>query len=82
MPKSANSETTNSTKTHPEAAKPTITEKLAQLDQAVEWFYGDDFSLDQALDKYQSAVKLAKETEKDLAEMKNKVEVLEDFTKS
>ena len=72
MPKNANSEN----------AKPTITEKLAQLDQAVEWFYGDDFSLDQALDKYQSAVELAKTVEKDLTELKNKVEVLEDFTKS
>lgn len=82
MPKNAKLEITNSTKTNPETTKPTITEKLTQLDQAVEWFYSDDFSLDQALDKYQSAVKLAQETEKDLAEMKNKVEVLEDFTKS
>lgn len=60
----------------------TITEKLNQLDNAVEWFYSDEFSLDHALDKYQSAATLAKEIEKDLAEMKNKVEVLEDFTKS
>lgn len=66
----------------PENKQPTITEKLTQLDQAVEWFYGDDFSLDQALSKYQSAVNLAKSVEKDLTEMKNKVEVLEDFTKS
>lgn len=72
MPKNANSET----------EKPTITEKLSQLDAEVEWFYSDDFSLDQALDKYQAAVKLAKEVGKDLTEMKNKVEVLEDFTKS
>lgn len=82
MPKNAKPEATNSTKTNPETTRPTITEKLTQLDQAVEWFYSDDFSLDQALDKYQSTVKLAQETEKDLAEMKNKVEVLEDFTKS
>ncbi len=60
----------------------TIAEKLTQLDAAVEWFYGDDFSLDEALDKYQSATNLAKKIEKDLSEMKNKVEVLEDFTKS
>lgn len=59
-----------------------INDKLAQLDTAVEWFYSDEFSLDQALDKYQSAAALAKTVEKDLAEMKNKVEVLEDFTKS
>lgn len=62
--------------------KTTISEKLARLDTQVEWFYGDDFSLDQALDKYQSATDLAKDIEKDLAKMKNKVEVLEDFTKS
>lgn len=82
MPKNANPETVNPVKTSSEATKPTITEKLTQLDQAVEWFYSDDFSLDQALDKYQAAINLAKEAERDLAEMKNKVEVLEDFTKS
>lgn len=82
MPKNANFETVNPAKNSSEATKPTITEKLTQLDQAVEWFYSDDFSLDQALDKYQAAINLAKEAEKDLAEMKNKVEVLEDFTKS
>ncbi len=59
-----------------------ISQKLAELDAAVEWFYSDDFSLDEALDKYRSATNLAKEIEKDLSEMKNKVEVLEDFTKS
>ena len=62
--------------------QPSISQKLAELDATVEWFYGDDFSLDEALDKYQSATNLAKEIEKDLSEMKNKVEVLEDFTKS
>lgn len=67
---------------NPDSKQPTITEKLAALDTAVEWFYGDDFSLDQALDKYQSAARLAKEVEHDLAELKNQVEVLEDFTKS
>lgn len=60
---------------------PTITEKLVQLDASIEWFYSDDFSLDQALDKYQSAAKLAAEVEQDLSELKNKIEVLEDFTK-
>lgn len=82
MPKNASPETPNSAKANSKVKKTTITEKLSQLDAEVEWFYGDDFSLDQALDKYQSAVKLAQEVEKDLAEMKNKVEVLEDFTKS
>ena len=65
-----------------ESASPTITEKIAQLDQSIEWFYGDDFSLEQALDKYQSAAALAQDIKQDLAELKNKVEVLEDFTKN
>lgn len=62
-------------------ATKTLTHKIAQLDEAVAWFYGDDFSLDQALEKYQSATKLAQEIEDDLGELKNQVEVLADFTK-
>ncbi len=62
--------------------KPTITEKMALLDESVEWFYGDDFELDKALDKYNEAIKNAKSIKDDLAKLKNKVEVIEDFTKS
>lgn len=59
----------------------TIAEKMADLDNTVEWFYGDDFVLDQALDKYKAASSLADEISKDLERLKNEVEVLEDFTK-
>lgn len=59
-----------------------ITQKIAELDKQVEWFYGDDFSLDQALSQYKSASQLASEIEQDLSELKNQVEVLEDFTKN
>lgn len=62
--------------------KTNISDKIKQLDEAVEWFYGDDFALDEALAKYQAANKLAGEIEKDLSELKNKVEVVEDFTRS
>jgi len=62
--------------------KPTINQKLSSLDQAVEWFYSDEFSLDGALAKYQAAAKQAQDIEKDLQELKNQVEVIEDFTKS
>lgn len=58
-----------------------IEQKIAQLDASVEWFYGDDFNLDEALPNYQAAADLANSIEKDLTELKNKVEVLEDFTK-
>lgn len=64
-----------------QTANQSISNKIATLDQDVEWFYGDDFSLDQAVDKYQAAIKLAQEIEHDLSELKNQVEVLADFTK-
>lgn len=63
-------------------AKNTISEKLETLNDKIEWFYSDEFSLDEATAKYQEAAKLAKEVEKDLNELKNKIEVIsEDFTK-
>ena len=61
--------------------KPTINEKIDQLHAMTEWFYGEEFSLDQATAKYQQAVKLTKEIEQDLTKLKNKVEVIDkDFT--
>ena len=60
----------------------TISEKIKELDTATSWFYSDEFELDEATEKYKSAMKLAKEIEKDLDELKNKIEVIdEDFTK-
>ena len=48
----------------------------------MEWFYSDDFKLEEAAAKYKDAVELAKEIEKDLSELKNEIEVLaEDFSK-
>ncbi len=62
--------------------KQSINDKIESLNQKIEWFYGDDFSLDQATTKYEEATKLAKDIEKDLNELKNKIELIaEDFTK-
>ena len=59
-----------------------LSQKLKQLDSEVEWFYSDDFKLEEAVEKYKSAVKLAKDVEKELDELKNEIEVLsEDFSK-
>ena len=56
--------------------------KIEKLDGEVDWFYSDEFKLEEATDKYKKAVKLAKEIEKDLNELKNEIEVLsEDFSK-
>ncbi|MBO7720265.1 exodeoxyribonuclease VII small subunit [Candidatus Saccharibacteria bacterium] len=64
------------------AKEVTITEKIKKLDEATSWFYSDEFKLDEATDRYQDAMKLAKEIEKDLNELKNKIEIIEqDFTK-
>ena len=64
------------------AEKQSLNQKIEKLDGRVEWFYSDDFKLEEAVDKYKEATKLAKEIEKDLEELKNEIEVLsEDFSK-
>ena len=62
--------------------KISLNQKIEQLDKEVEWFYSEDFKLEEATEKYKDATKLAKEIEKDLLELKNEIEVLaEDFSK-
>ncbi len=62
--------------------KKNISEKIADLKTGVDWFYSDDFKLEEASAKYKDLTKLAKEIEKDLAEMKNEIKVIEeDFSK-
>ncbi|MDO5451761.1 MAG: hypothetical protein Q4F56_01595 [Candidatus Saccharibacteria bacterium] len=62
--------------------KLSLNQKIANLDSQVEWFYSDDFKLEDATGRYKGAVKLAKEIEKDLESLKNEIEVLaEDFSK-
>lgn len=62
-------------------SKTSIESKIKQLDASVEWFSSDEFSLDQAFEKYQAASELAKTIEKDLSELKNQVEVIADFAR-
>ncbi|HTJ73700.1 MAG TPA: exodeoxyribonuclease VII small subunit [Verrucomicrobiae bacterium] len=56
--------------------KRSIAEKTAQLDELVSWFDSDAFELEQALDKFKEAEKLAAEIEKDLLALKNEVNVI------
>lgn len=56
--------------------KRSIAEKTAELDELVSWFDGDDFELEQALEKFKAAEKLAAEIEKDLAGLKNDITVI------
>lgn len=62
--------------------KKSLNEKIAELDEKVEWFYSDEFKLENAVENYKDAAKLAKEIESDLKKLKNEIEILtEDFAK-
>lgn len=54
----------------------TINEQMAQLQELVAWFEGDDFEIEQALDKYAEAEKLARDIQVQLTEYKNQITVL------
>ena len=63
-------------------AKKNVSDKIAELKEGVDWFYSEDFKLEDASDKYKKLTELAKEIERDLAEMKNDIKVIEeDFSK-
>lgn len=60
----------------------TISDKISELKTGVEWFYSDDFKLEEASEKYKALTTLAKEIESDLDGLKNEIEVIEeDFSK-
>lgn len=62
--------------------KKNLNQKLNNLDMLVEWFYSDEFKLEEAVEKYKEASRLAKEIEEDLNNLKNEIEVLsKDFSK-
>lgn len=59
-----------------------LKQKIEELDQQVEWFYSDEFKLEEATEKYKQALKKANEIKGDLENLKNEIEVLaEDFSK-
>lgn len=59
-----------------------ISAKIKELEEMVDWFYSDDFNLDEAENRYKKTVDFSREIEKDLAELKNRIEVInKDFTK-
>ena len=62
--------------------KMSLNQKIESLDKQVEWFYSDEFKLEEATEKYKTAVELAKDVKNDLENLKNEIEVLaEDFSK-
>ncbi len=64
------------------AKSKSISEKITKLKTGVDWFYGDEFKLEEASERYRKLTALAKEIEQDLNEMKNEIKVIaEDFSK-
>lgn len=53
-----------------------ISTKIDELKAGVEWFYSDEFELDKAASKYKDLTVLAKDIEKDLAELKNEIKAI------
>lgn len=54
----------------------TIREKMLQLDELLVWFDSDEFQLEEALEKFKAAERLAGEIEADLLTLKNDIEVV------
>ncbi|MCL2002271.1 exodeoxyribonuclease VII small subunit [Candidatus Saccharibacteria bacterium] len=50
-----------------------IAEKTKRLNELMAWFDGDEFALEEAVEKYAEATKLAAEIERSLEGLKNKV---------
>mgnify|MGYP000905005719 FL=1 len=55
----------------------TIEQLMAEIDERVAWFQGDDFILDEAKERFLEVKQLAERIEKALTEMKNEIEMLE-----
>jgi len=62
--------------------KKTLANKIEELDKCTDWFYSDEFNLDDAIKKYKEAIEIAKELQKDLSDLQNEIRILdEDFSK-
>lgn len=58
--------------------KESIQARMTKLDAMIEWFESDDFELEQALEKFKDAEKLAAEIEHDVMSLKNDITVVKD----
>ncbi len=59
------------------ASAKSFQQKMAELDEILDWFESDEVSLDDAVEKYEQAKKLSAELEKELTEAKNKIEIID-----
>ena len=54
----------------------TVAKKIAELSELVAWFESDEFVLEEAVERFKEAEKLADEIETDLSGLKNEITVL------
>ena len=54
-----------------------INAKIKKLNDYVEWFEGDDFVLEESIEKFNEAKKLADEIQADLNDFKNKITIVQ-----
>ena len=54
----------------------TISQKLKEYEALISWFDSDDFTLEEALQKYAEAEKVATDIQDHLKEIKNEITVL------
>ena len=54
-----------------------INTKVQKLNEYMAWFEGDDFTLEQSIEKFNEAKKLADEIQADLNDFKNKITVVQ-----
>lgn len=55
-----------------------LQDQLAELNELLEWFDQDDFDLEQAIDKYKQAEKVAGDIRVRLNELQNEITVLKE----
>ena len=53
-----------------------LQQKMDDLSELIAWFDSDDFALEEAIDRFKAAEKLATEIETDLSSFKNDITVL------
>lgn len=54
----------------------TIKQSLEVLSEKIDWFSGEDFNIDQAVDKYQEAVEFANDVIARLEDVQNKIDII------
>lgn len=56
----------------------TVQSKMSQLEELVGWFQGEEFVLEESVQKFEQAEKLAAEIEEDLLKIKNDIKIVKE----